>query len=124
MSDFLTKTEYEKDAYEKRHKFVNQTFQPIINKLDDKMDTHSEQVISLWKDMEYIKKEFQEHKRDTKEGFQELKELIYWLSWTFATKEEHKQNSTKINFLYKIFWIIWGAVLLSIVWAVLNLIMK
>ena len=47
MAEYLTKEEYEKDAYNKRHNFVNKQFQPIINKLDEKMDSQNSQVISL-----------------------------------------------------------------------------
>ena len=59
--------------------------------------------------MEYIKKEFDEHKQDTKEGFQAIKDLIKEQNSTYATQAQHNVNSRRINSLFKI-WIFIGSI--------------
>ncbi len=97
MADYLTKDEYEKDAYEKRHNFVNNIFQPIINNIDDKMDENQKAIIELKTDSTYMKKQLDNIDSTLKNLPEQLEKL-------FVTKIELKElektidkNKEKVN---------------------------
>ena len=138
-SDYLKKSEYQQGRVEDfkghkkdRHELIGK-IQVFINDADKKMDEHNTKIALLDQSQKTMLKEFQEHKQETKEGFQEqkketndwfkeIKNLIISQNETYATKEEHKINSTRINSLFKIWIFIWSIVWAAIIWAIINLI--
>ena len=85
------------------------------------MDKQEESILILKKDSEYMRKEFDEHRKETKDGFKEIKALIIDQNKTYATKKEHEENSKKIRGLYKIWIFIWTPFVLAILAAIINL---
>lgn len=116
-------TEHERISKEDRHA-QNNRFHKLINEIDDKMDENTKSIINLKKDSEYMKKEFEEYRKETKEWFFRIEKLLKEQSGIFATKEQHEANSKKIDMIFKVWGTIWIVALWWITTEVLQLISK
>lgn len=119
MSEFVTHKEHAKELKEykkviddERHDWIKERIQPNFTRFDDKI-TKNEVDLAVLK----------QSNMTTNKNISEIKESVHWLEKKietflldlpnhFATKAEHKENSDKINWVIKLIWTFWVAIIL------------
>lgn len=107
------------DEQRKAKHETNNTIQKYISILDD----YKTNQALLQQTQTSMKEDIKEIKTEIKEGFKEIKEAFENLPTHFATKDEHKSNTTRIDKIEKWVWWLIALIWAAIVWAVLKLIL-
>ncbi len=120
MSEHITRADLLKHESDWKDR-LNKAKEDIYNKIQkDRHDSKNRDQI-LWYDIsenkenialhnqwiEFMKNEVSEIKLHVKEGIADIKQIIEKQAETFATKAEHRENSTKINWVIKVMWTFW-----------------
>lgn len=120
MSENLTRADLLKHESDWKDR-LNKAKEEIYNTIQkDRHDSKNRDQI-LWYDisenkenialhnqgLEFMQNEVSEIKLHVKEGIADIKQIIKEQAETFATKAEHKENSTKINWVIKVMWTFW-----------------
>lgn len=107
------------DEQRKAKHETNNTIQKYISILDD----YKTNQALLQQTQTSMKEDIKEIKTEIKEGFKEIKEAFENLPTHFATKDEHKSNTTRIDKIEKWVWWLIALIWTAIVWAILKLIL-
>lgn len=70
-----------------------------------------------------MKEDIKEIKSEIKDGFKDIKQAFENLPIHFATKDEHKNNTTRIDKIEKGVWWLIALIWAAIIWAILKLIL-
>ena len=111
--------ENKKDRHELKNHISNQ-----LAKIDSRVDDRNTDIELLKQWHNIMTKALEEIKKDTKEGFKEIKDLINGLDKKFATKADHTENKRRIDSISKILWFIWAAMWTAIIWAIMATILN
>lgn len=107
------------DEQRKAKHETNNAIQKYISSLDE----YKTNQALLQQTQTSMKEDIKEIKSEIKEWFKEIKQAFENLPTHFATKEEHKSNSTRIDKIEKWVWWLIGLIWAAIVWAILKLIL-
>ena len=107
------------DEQRKTKHETNNAIQKYISSLDE----YKTNQALLQQTQTSMKEDIKEIKTEIKEGFKEIKQAFENLPTHFATKEEHKSNSTRIDKIEKWVWWLIALIWTAIVWAILKLIL-
>lgn len=119
MSEFVTHKEHAKELKEykqviddERHDWIKERIQPGFLRFEEWISKNDKELALLKQNHITMSENIREMKKELKEGISEIKHIIEKQAETFATKAEHKENQTKINWIIKIIWTFWVAIIL------------
>lgn len=129
MSDFITKADllqHEKEAAERakwvsdkeqklRHDLRDQVHKDYV-KIDAKVDGNDKELALLKQSHNTMSENIKEIKKDMKQGFsnmeKQMEEFLVSIKEWYTTKSEHRENQRSINWIIKIMWTFWVAIIL------------
>jgi len=126
MSENLTKADllkHESDWKDRLNKAKEQIFETIQTDRHDSKNRDTSLAFDISENKENIalhqqSQKFMEEKvskieEHLKDGIADIKQIIKEQAATFATKSEHKENQIKINWIIKVIWTFWVAIILG-----------
>ena len=102
MKDNLSKT-----IQEDRHSSKNRDHEIMLDVHDNK-----ENIALHNQSQSFMQEKVNNIEKHLAEGIADIKQIIKEQAETFATKAEHKENSNKINWLIKVIWTFWIAIII------------